>query len=99
MGMTTFIYGSIQEYGLNSIRTNEIYLHNENILRNLPVNDTWPPLAKNMSSITKNLYEESSPNYEYLEGLFILEDALSRLNMNGLIGKTNSKICFVNFIG
>ena len=53
MGMTTFIYGVIEEYGLNHNRKDEIYAHNESILSQLPTSDNWPPLSQNMFAITK----------------------------------------------
>ncbi|NVK63238.1 MAG: hypothetical protein HWE22_01575 [Flavobacteriales bacterium] len=53
MGMTTFIYGVIEEYGLNHHRKYEVYDHNEKIISELPTSDSWPPLSKEMFSITK----------------------------------------------
>lgn len=65
MGMTTFIYGVIEEYGLNHNRINEVYSHNEEIISSLPISDSWPPLSKKMFSITKNDTEIEGPNLEY----------------------------------
>lgn len=65
MGMTTFIYGVIEEYGLNHKRLNEVYSHNEKIISSLPTSDSWPPLSKEMFSITKNDKEVEGPNLEY----------------------------------
>lgn len=63
--MTTFIYGVIEEYGLNHNRLEEIYSHNETVINNLPISDSWPPLSKEMFSITKNNKEIEGPNLEY----------------------------------
>jgi hypothetical protein len=65
MGMTTIIYGAIEEYGLNSTRKNEVYSHNEEIIAGLPTNDSWPPLSKEMFHITKNDPNVAGPNLEY----------------------------------
>ncbi|TNE54317.1 MAG: hypothetical protein EP338_07845 [Bacteroidetes bacterium] len=65
MGMTTFIYGVIEEYGLNRYRLNEVYSHNEEIISSLPISDSWPPLSKEMFSITQNDKEIEGPNLEY----------------------------------
>ena len=63
--MTTFIYGVIEEYGLNHKRLEEVYVHNERIIASLPTSDAWPPLSKEMFSITKNDKEIEGPNLEY----------------------------------
>ena len=65
MGMTTFIYGMIEEYGLHHKRLNEVYSHNENVILSLPISDSWPPLSKEMFSITKNDKKVEGPNLEY----------------------------------
>ncbi len=65
MGMTTFIYGVIEEYGLNHKRLHEVYSHNEGKILNLPTSDSWPPLSREMFSITKNDKETEGPNLEY----------------------------------
>ena len=65
MGMTTFIYGVIEEYGLNLKRLDEIYSHNEQTVSNLSVSDSWPPLSKEMFSITNDNKEIEGPNLEY----------------------------------
>jgi len=65
MGMTTYLYGAIEEYGLNIPRTKEIYAHNEQVIESLPTSDDWPPLSKEMFSITKNDIEIEGPNLEY----------------------------------
>ncbi|MCX6180410.1 MAG: hypothetical protein NT150_00590 [Bacteroidetes bacterium] len=63
--MTTLIYGVIEEYGLNHHIKDAIYAHNEKILSELPISDTWPPLSKEMFSITKNDKIKQGPNLEY----------------------------------
>ncbi len=63
--MTTFIYGVIEEYGLNHTRREEIYTHNETVIKNLPTSDAWPPLSKEMFAITKNDKFIEGPNLEY----------------------------------
>lgn len=63
--MTTFIYGAIEEYGLNHHRIDEVYAHNEKIIASLPEKDEWPPLSKEMFSITKNKDKLATPNLEY----------------------------------
>jgi hypothetical protein len=64
MGMKTRLYGCIEEYGLNIGEfQDKIYSHNERIISELPIEDNWPPLTKNMFSITKNL--DSNVNHEY----------------------------------
>ena len=65
MGMTTYLYGAIEEYGLNIPRTKEVYAHNEQVIASLPISDDWPPLSKEMFSITKNDKEIEGPNLEY----------------------------------
>lgn len=65
MGMTTYIYGVIKEYGLNTSRLDEVYSHNERIISNLPTSDSWPPLSKEMFSITKNDKKIEGPSLEY----------------------------------
>ena len=65
MGMTTFIYGVIEEYGLHYKRASEIYSHNEVVILNLPISDFWPPLSREMFAITKNDIKELGPNLEY----------------------------------
>lgn len=65
MGMTTFIYGVIEEYGLNTARRDEVYAHNEAVINRLQVSDSWPPLSKEMFSITKNDTAIEGPNLEY----------------------------------
>ncbi|UZR96393.1 hypothetical protein [Chondrinema litorale] len=63
--MTTFIYGVIEEYGLNHRRLEEIYPHNEKIISSLSTSNSWPPLSKEMFSITKNDKEIKLYNLEY----------------------------------
>ncbi len=63
--MTTIIYGVIQEYGLSHKKLQEIYAHNEHVINNLPTSDSWPPLSKEMFSITKNDKLTEGPNLEY----------------------------------
>jgi len=63
--MTTFIYGVIEEYGLNYKRLDEVYAHNEETISSLPTSDSWPPLSKEMFSITKNDKGIEGPNLEY----------------------------------
>ncbi|RQH12615.1 hypothetical protein [Okeania hirsuta] len=65
MGMTSIIYGVIEEYGLNLKKLEEVYAHNEGIISALPTSDSWPPLSKEMFSITKNDSELKGPNLEY----------------------------------
>ena len=55
MGMTTFMYGVIKEYGLDRKRLAEVYSHNEEIISGLPTSGPWPPLSREMFSITKNV--------------------------------------------
>lgn len=59
MGMTTYIYGFIREYGLNSLRLVEVKRHNNRILAHLPLSDNWPPLTRNMFAATNNHKNES----------------------------------------
>jgi hypothetical protein len=65
MGMATFIYGVIEEYGLDYKRANEIYSHNEEVIASLPVSGPWPPLSREMFAITKNDTNQDGPNLEY----------------------------------
>ena len=65
MGMTTFIYGVIEEYGLNLKWLDEVYSHNEKVISSLPTSDPWPPLSKEMFSITKNDKEIEGPDLAY----------------------------------
>jgi hypothetical protein len=65
MGINTLIYGVIEELDSNQMRLNEIYSHNEKVISNIPNSDSWPPLSKEMFSITKNVYENEGPNLEY----------------------------------
>lgn len=53
MSGNSILYGVIEEYGWTN-RAEEIYGHNEKIISNLPLADPWPPLSKEMFSITKN---------------------------------------------
>lgn len=63
--MTTYIYGAIEEYGFAAKRLEEIYAHNESVILNLPMADHWPPLSREMFSITKNNKRSEGPNFEY----------------------------------
>ena len=65
MGMTTLLYGMVEEYRLNHSRLNEINDHNEKTISNLNIADSWPPLSKEMFSITKNDEKMDGPNLEY----------------------------------
>jgi len=65
MGMTTLIYGSILEYGLNQSRLKEIYSHNEGVISNLKIGDSYPPLSREMFSITKTNKLGTGPDLEY----------------------------------
>ena len=65
MGMTTCIYGVIKEYEIGGDRQEEIYVHNESVILNLPMADDWPPLSREMFSITKNDRNSEGYNLEY----------------------------------
>lgn len=67
MGMVTLIYGVIEEYNLTQLKNEEIYKHNARVISNLPTaaSDSWPPLSKEMFSITKNSALEVGSNLEY----------------------------------
>ncbi len=66
MGMATRLYGCIVEYGLSTEkRSLEVYRHNEQIINNLPEDDEWPPLTKNMFSITQPPTVSDGLNYQY----------------------------------
>ena len=59
MGMTTYIYGCIREYGLNSLRLVEVKRHNNRVMAHLPLYDDWPPLTRNMFASTDNHQNEN----------------------------------------
>ncbi|OAV45080.1 hypothetical protein A3850_011540 [Lewinella sp. 4G2] len=99
MGMTTYLYGVIEEYGLNHHRSEEIYLHNERIIAGLPETDSWPPLSKNMFSITKMLRRKLVLITNTMADSSILEVASNRLNMNGLSGKKSPNTYLRTYIG
>lgn len=65
MGMVTFIYGVIEEYNLCQLSDKDVYTHNERIINSLSLLDSWPPLSREMFSITKNHPSEQGPNLEY----------------------------------
>ena len=65
MGMTTYLYGVIQEYGLNTGRLMEVYDHNEKVISELPLVAPWPPLTSNMFAITKNPHLEGGRVHQY----------------------------------
>ena len=48
------IYGIIEEMWVTQDQHNFISQHNEKIIEGLPINDAWPPLSKEMFSMTKN---------------------------------------------
>lgn len=55
MGTATRIYGCIEEYGIQGGEMqSKIYAHNEKVIEQLPQNDEWPPLSRNMFAITDN---------------------------------------------
>jgi hypothetical protein len=63
--MTTLIYGVIEGYGLNNMRSDKVYSHNEAVISSLPDSDSWPPLSNQMFSITKNDKQTEGPDLEY----------------------------------
>ena len=63
--MATRLYGCIVEYGLSTERSNEVYRHNEHVINNLPEDDEWPPLTKNMFAITQPATSADGLNYQY----------------------------------
>jgi hypothetical protein len=66
MGMTTRLYGCIEEYGvLAPAKRALVYAHNERIISGLPIEDTWPPLARRMFAITPADGPEPGPSYAY----------------------------------
>ena len=57
--MTTYIYGCIREYGLNSLRLVEVKRHNNRMMAHLPLSDGWPPLRRNMFASTDDHQNEN----------------------------------------
>ena len=64
MGMATRLYGCIVEFGSDPSIRSKIYNHNRKVINGLPQADKWPPLTRNMFTITHNM-KEPSPNYAY----------------------------------
>lgn len=71
MGMTTYLYGCILEYGLNLNKLEEVKTHNNRIIENLPVNDNWPPLSREMFAVTNNHKSQISGTYLEYTGRLI----------------------------
>ena len=65
MGMRTTLYGCIEEmdFWQNPI-CDQVRMHNEQIINSLPINDRWPPISREMFSLSKNQGPEG-PNLEY----------------------------------
>ena len=65
MGMRTTLYGCIEEmdFWQNPI-SNQVRMHNEQVLNSLLINDTWPPVSREMFSTSKNQVQDG-PNLEY----------------------------------
>lgn len=65
--MRTTLYGYIEEMDFwKSPIINKVKKHNHKVINNLRCNDEWPPLSKEMFSITCNSNREIySPNMEY----------------------------------
>jgi hypothetical protein len=67
MGMKTTLYGYIEEmdFWKNPIK-NQVKKHNYAVIESLKMNDEWPPLSKEMFSLTCNTITElRGPNLEY----------------------------------
>ena len=70
MGMRTTLYGYIEEmdFWKSPIR-NQVKKHNHNVIKSLKTNDEWPPLSKEMFSLTSNVSnlrrDLGGPNLEY----------------------------------
>ncbi|WP_196889414.1 hypothetical protein [Aureivirga sp. CE67] len=63
--MRTTLYGYIEEMDFwNENVRKLVKTHNNNIISSLKPNDNWPPVSKEMFSITNNI-DELSPNLEY----------------------------------
>jgi len=65
MGMRTTLYGCIEEmdFWQNPI-SNQVQMHNEHVINSMPINDKWPPICREMFSLSKNQGLEG-PNLEY----------------------------------
>ena len=78
MGMTTYIYGCIREYGLNSLRLVEVKRHNNRVMAHLPLSDDWPPLTRNMFAMTDNLQNANPGSMLEYTGRLIHFDASTK---------------------
>jgi hypothetical protein len=66
MGMSTSLYGCIVEYGLYNDLQSRIKNHNDVAIKSLPDFDEWPPLTRQMFSITQDSdFPTTSLTYEY----------------------------------
>jgi hypothetical protein len=67
MGMRTIIYGYIEEmdFWKRGPVSSYVRKHNSRVISGLPIADRWPPVSKEMFTITNNFKNHPGPNFEY----------------------------------